>query len=99
MADDKNKRTDPDYKPQRGQEGNQNWDDSNTDSSNEGTEANTSNARRTNEETNTSGAGSAHRTDTSDTGAGSVGPLDADLAQKTSDKRLDRGNVTGPGLG
>lgn len=99
MANDKNRKTDPDFKPQRGQEGNQNWDDSNDDRSSQDTEANKSNAGRTDEEINTSGAGSSQRSDTSDTGAGSVGPLDSDLAQKTSDKRLDSGNVTGPGLG
>lgn len=98
MANDKNRKTNPDFKPQRGQEGNQNWDDNNIDR-NQDTEASRSNARRTDEETNTSGVGSSQRSDTSDTGAGGVGPLDADLAQKTSDKRLDRGNVTGPGLG
>lgn len=92
MANDKNKRTDPDFKPQRGQEGNQNWDDSNNDKSNKDTEADKSN-------TSTPGAGSSQRSDTSDTGAGSVGPLDADLEQKTSEERLDRGNLTGPGLG
>lgn len=50
--------------------------------------------RRTAEETSTSGAGSSQRTHRDN-----VGPLESDLEQLPSEKRLDRGNLTGPGLG
>lgn len=91
MANDKNKHTDPDYKPQRGQETNENWDEKNTDNSDD-TKA--SNPRKMDEQTNTSGAGSSQRSDREN-----VGPLDSDFEQLPSEKRADRGNATGPGLG
>jgi hypothetical protein len=98
VQDDKNKGTDRDFRPTRGQESNENWDDSNTDR--EDTNASdSSDARIIDEQTNTSGAGSSQRSNP-DNAAGNVGPLDADLEQLPSQKRRDRGsNLTGPGLG
>ena len=92
------KGTDPDFKPTRGQEGNENWDDANTDR--EDTHASSdSDARVIDEQTNTTGAGSSQR-HSDDNQIGNVGPLDADLEQLPSEKRRDRGsNLTGPGLG
>lgn len=88
------KDTDRDVRPTKGQESNENWDDSN-DQKSSGTRAgNSSDARRIDEETNTTGAGSAQRTREDN-----VGPLQSDLEQLPSQKRADRGNATGPGLG
>lgn len=86
--------TDRDVKPQKGQESNVNWDESNDRSSNDN-ESRGSDARRIDEETNTSGAGSGQRSRQDN-----VGPLQSDLEQLPSEKRRDRGgNQTGPGLG
>jgi hypothetical protein len=92
MENDKKKGTDPDVKPSRGQESNENWDRQGEDSSSETRSSATS--RRIDEETNTSGAGSAQKASRDN-----VGPLDADLEQLPSEKRIDRNNQTGPGLG
>jgi hypothetical protein len=96
---DKNKNindrgTDRDVKPQRGQQSNENWDESNDRSSSGNTERK-SDARRIDDETNTSGVGSSQRSKEDN-----VGPLESDLEQLPSEKRRDRGsNLTGPGLG
>ena len=99
MSDEKrNTGTDPDFRPQRGQESNENWDEVNREQSEEN-EANRTDARSIDDQTNTSGAGSSQRR-TPDNAAGNVGPLDADLEQLPSQKRRERGsNLTGPGLG
>jgi hypothetical protein len=91
MAEDKNRQTDPDFKPTRGQETNENWDERNDDNS---SETKASNPRIIDEQTNTSGAGSSQRSS-----HGNVGPLDSDLSQLPSEKRRNRNNSTGPGLG
>jgi len=92
--DNINKGTDRDVRPQKGQESNENWDDnSNTLSTGTGTSA--SDARRLDDETNTSGVGSTQRNKEDN-----LGPLESDLEQLPSEKRRDRGsNLTGPGLG
>ncbi len=79
-----------------GQEGNQGWDEKNDDD-------NKDRVHKPNPERYT---GSAFNEDTTAQGYGSnqrgaepnVGPLDADLASKTSEKRYGN-NKTGPGLG
>ena len=91
MTEEQNKHTNPDFKPGRGQESNENWDERNPNSSDD-TKA--SNPRIIDEQTNTAGAGSSQRSRTDN-----VGPLDSDLEQLPSEKRRDRGNLTGPGLG
>jgi len=87
--------TDRDVKPQQGQQSNVNWD-KNNDSNSSGTQSGRgSDARRIDEETNTTGAGSSQRNKQDN-----VGPLESDLEQLPSEKRRDRGgNMTGPGLG
>lgn len=86
--------TDRDVRPQQGQQGNENWDQNN-DRNSSGTGSRGSDARRTDEETNTTGVGSSQRNK-----ADNVGPLESDLEQLPSEKRRDRGqNQTGPGLG
>jgi len=94
--DNLNKDTDRDVRPTRGQESNENWDDKNTDQQSDNPSAgDRSNARSIDEQTNTSGAGSTQRSR-----ADNVGPLDSDLAQLPSQKRMERGgNLSGPGLG
>ena len=97
MSDNKNnKDTDRDVRPARGQESNENWDDSSeqpgtdTNAGNKGT-----NPRRMDEETNTTGMGSSQRNKKDN-----VAPLDPDFEELPSEKRKDRGNnQTGPGLG
>lgn len=90
------KGTDRDVKPQQGQKSNENWDDNNADKRSSGTTSGRgSDARRTDEETNTTGVGSSQRSKEDN-----VGPLQSDLEQLPSEKRADRGgNLTGPGLG
>ena len=96
MADKKSneKKTDKDFRPDQGQQSNENWDDDqSTDNpkQNEG-----SDIRATDESRNTSGYGSGERNKKDE----SVGPLDADFEELPSQKRSDRGsNLTGPGLG
>ena len=87
--------TDRDVRPQQGQQSNENWDESN-DSRSAGTTSGKGNsARKTDEETNTTGVGSNQRNKEDN-----VGPLESDLEQLPSEKRRDRGgNLTGPGLG
>lgn len=99
MANDKDmkKGTDRDVKPTRGQESNENWDDADADR-NDTKSGERGNARNIDEQTNTSGAGSSQRNQ-GDNATGNVGPLDADLEQLPSQKRMDRSNQTGPGLG
>ena len=99
MSEEKrNTGTNPDFRPQRGQESNENRDQVNRES-NEENQGEKSDARSIEEQTNTSGAGSSQRRNP-DNAAGNVGPLDADLEQLPSQKRRDRGsNLTGPGLG
>jgi hypothetical protein len=78
-----------------GQEGNQEWDDQN-DKRNQ---PHTPNPERLsggsafNENQQSAGYGSSQRSENPN-----VGPLDADLADKTSEKRFGD-NKTGPGLG
>lgn len=87
--------TDRDVKPQKGQESNVNWDESNDSRSSDTDSGRHSDARRVDEETNTSGVGSSQRNKQQN-----VGPLESDLEQLPSEKRRDRGsNLTGPGLG
>jgi hypothetical protein len=89
------KGTDRDVRPQKGQQSNENWDDNN-DRRSEGTSSGRGNsARNIDDETNTTGVGSAQRNKEEN-----VGPLESDLEQLPSEKRRDRGeNLTGPGLG
>lgn len=90
------KDTDRDVKPTRGQESNENWDDQNNDQQNpQKAEQPKMNVNRIDEETNTTGVGSAQRNKPDN-----VAPLDPDLEQLPSEKRSERGsNQTGPGLG
>jgi len=96
-----------DFQPEKGQQSNQNWDDQNdqlndqdqqTRSTSDDQDESSDRTRAINER-NTSGAGSSQRTATGDTGYGDVGPLDSDLERLPSEKRRDRGNLSGPGLG
>src|SRR5687768_2410893 len=88
------KGTDRDVRPQKGQQSNENWDDSN-DQRTETNSGRGNDARRTNDDTNTTGVGSSIRDKDEN-----VGPLESDLEQLPSEKRRDRGeNLTGPGLG
>ncbi len=70
MPNDKKKGTDPDYKPSRGQETNEDWDRKGEDSSSE-----TKSTSNPDEETT------------------------PDTEQLPGKEDLDRGNLTGPGLG
>lgn len=89
------KGTDRDVRPQKGQQSNENWDDKNTERSSGTTSGRGSDARKIDEETNTTGVGSSQRREDEN-----VGPLESDLEQLPSEKRGDRGeNLTGPGLG
>jgi hypothetical protein len=91
---DKQKGTDRDVRPQQGQKSNENWDD-NEQSASDTSAGRSSDARRTDEETNTTGAASSQRNREDN-----VGPLESDMEQLPSEKRRDRGsNLTGPGLG
>lgn len=94
--DKKNKDTDRDFKPSKGQESNENWDDANQGQENTSDDTNQkASATRMDEDQNTSGYGSSQRGSKEN-----VGPLDADFEQLPSEKRRDRGsNLTGPGLG
>jgi hypothetical protein len=92
--DNYKKGTDRDVKPTRGQESNENWDKNNDQDTSAERPNSGSDARRIDEETNTSGAGSSQRSK-----AENVAPLDSDLEQLPSEKRIDRNNKTGPGLG
>ena len=86
------KGTDRDVRPQKGQHSNENWDANNDKRSGD---SRSGNARQIDDETNTTGAGSAQRNKEDN-----VGPLESDLEQLPSEKRRDRGeNLTGPGLG
>lgn len=87
-----------DYRPEEGQQSNQNWDDNNDQNTNreqsfQNTD-NKGNARVIDDQLNSSGIGSSQRRDD-----GNVGPLDSDLEDLPSHKRIDRNNQTGPGLG
>lgn len=85
---------DRDFKPEEGQQSNQNWDDSNDKlnpnkeqpGQDEKTSDDTTSAI---EQRDTSGA-SSQRTETGSTGYGSVGPMDAELNQLPSEKRAGR---------
>ena len=88
-----NEDIDRDVKPTRGQESNENWDDTNEQQQDANASAGES-ARRINDETNTSGYGSAQKAE-----RGNVGPLDADFGQLPSEKRASRNNsATGQGI-
>lgn len=91
---------DRDFKPEEGQQSNQNWDESNDklnpNKEQPGQEEKTSQDEQTSDDTtsaieqrNTSGAGSQRR-ETGSTGYGSVGPMDAELNQLPSEKRAGR---------
>lgn len=84
---------DRDFKPEEGQQGNQNWDDQNDKINQPGTEEEKTSSAEA-KDRSTLGAGSSQRSREDN-----VGPLDADLSQLPSEKRMDRGNQTGPGLG
>lgn len=84
MSDKSNKDTNPDVKPTRGQESNENWDE--TNEKDPGTAG--ENKMRTDEETNTTGYGSAQRSDPSR--VEHTGPLDADFDELPSHKWSDR---------
>lgn len=85
---------DRDFKPEEGQQSNQNWDESNDKlnpnkeqpGQDEKTSDDTTSAI---EQRDTSGA-SSQRTETGSTGYGSVGPMDAELNQLPSEKRAGR---------
>jgi hypothetical protein len=81
---------DRDFQPEEGQQSNQNWDDQNDQSSATETKPNAENIDR---QSNTSGAGSSQRTKQDN-----VGPLESDLNQLPSEKRRDRGNISGSGI-
>lgn len=89
-----------DYQPEEGQQTNENWDDAQTQSNQEerNNSSNETNKKGTSrsvaDQTSSTGAGSSQRRDD-----GNVGPLDADLESLPSEKRIDRNNQTGPGLG
>lgn len=78
-----------------GQEGNQDWDDQNDKSSSGTHKPNPERYEGSafNENPQTTGYGSSQRGEEPN-----VGPLDADLNEKTSEKRYGN-NQTGPGLG
>jgi hypothetical protein len=94
---DKNKDskdTDRDVKPTRGQESNENWDDTGEKEPDTNVSDTGENSRRINEETNTSGYGSSQKAE-----RGNVGPLDADFDKLPSEKRAGRNNsATGQGI-
>ena len=97
MSKDKlnQKGTDRDVRPQQGQQSNENWDQNNDQQTSGTSSGRGSDARRTDEETNTTGVGSSQRNKEDN-----IGPLQSDLEQLPSEKRRDRGgNQTGPGLG
>ena len=97
MSKDKlnQKGTDRDVRPQQGQKSIENWDQNNDQQSSGTNSGRGSDARRIDEETNTSGVGSSQRNKEDN-----IGPLQSDLEQLPSEKRKDRGeNLTGPGLG
>jgi hypothetical protein len=85
---------DRDFKPEEGQQSNQNWDESNDKLNpnkeqpgmDEKTSDDTTSAI---EQRDTSGA-TNQRTETGSTGYGSVGPMDAELNQLPSEKRAGR---------
>lgn len=85
---------DRDFKPEEGQQSNQNWDESN-DKLNPNKEQPGQDDKTSDETTSaieqrdTSGA-SSQRTETGSTGYGSVGPMDAELDQLPSEKRAGR---------
>ncbi len=85
---------DRDFKPEEGQQSNQNWDDSN-DKLNPNKEQPGQDEQTSDDTTSaidqrdTSGA-SSQRTETGSTGYGSVGPMDAELNQLPSEKRAGR---------
>jgi hypothetical protein len=74
---------------------------------NQGSDKESENRPDSDQESNRKHHGSGFNEDQTATGYGSsqrserenVGPLDADLADLPSEKRLDRSNQTGPGLG
>jgi hypothetical protein len=87
MSNNKNQKgTDRDVKPTRGQESNENWDDTGKE---EGTDTNAgkrgTNPRTIDEETNTSGVASSQKSKQDN-----VGPLDADFNALPSEKRRER---------
>jgi hypothetical protein len=89
------KGTDRDVRPQKGQQSNENWDENNDQRSSGTTSGRGSDARNTDDESNTTGVGSSQRNKEEN-----VRPLESDLEQLPSEKRKDRGgNMTGPGLG
>lgn len=99
FEENKNSDTERDVRPVADQESRENVEANDIESNDETDESHNSDARIIDEQTNTTGAGSSQR-NRGDTATGSVGPLDADLAQLPSQKRRDRGsNLTGPGLG
>ena len=81
---------DRDFQPEEGQQSNQNWDDQNDQSRSKEKGKSAENIDR---QTNTSGAGSSQRNKEDN-----VGPLQSDLEQLPSEKRRDRGNVSGSGI-
>jgi len=79
------KDTDRDVRPTTGQESNENWDDTGEKEPDTKVSGGKESARRIDEETNTSGYGSAQRS-----AADNVGPLDSDFGELPSEKRAGR---------
>ncbi|MBA4166270.1 MAG: hypothetical protein H0X41_01755 [Chitinophagaceae bacterium] len=97
MSDKNNnngKDTDRDVKPARGQESNENWDDTGEKEQDTNVSHPGESSRRINEQTDTSGYGSSQKAE-----RGNVGPLDADFGELPSEKRAGRNNsATGQGI-
>jgi hypothetical protein len=81
----RNKETDPDVRPSKGQESNENWDD-NREKGDQTNVSHRAGSERTTEQSNTSGYGSSQKSE-----RGNVGPLDADLEKLPSEKRRESG--------
>jgi hypothetical protein len=79
-------------KPEKGQESNENWDDQPQKNSDE-TKGNTATTQAIEDQhASTSASSQRNKRD-------NVGPLDADLEQLPSEKRMPDSNKTGPGIG
>ena len=88
--------TDRDFTPTEGENNNEDlnaMNDQNNQDQDQESNKNQKSARRIDDATNTSGYGSSQRTREDN-----VGPLQSDLAQLPSQKRRDRGSLTGSGL-
>ena len=79
-------------KPEKGQESNENWDDQPQKNSDD-TKSSAATTQAIDNQ-HASSAGSSQRNKKEN-----VGPLDADLEQLPSEKRMPDSNQTGPGIG